>query len=224
MQIISGNLNYSSWSIRGVLVARASGLDIPEKIVPLGFPETREELIATTGLHTVPVLMDGELIIRDSLAIAETLAEKAEAGKVWPKDANKRALARSFCAEMHSGFFALRSQMPVNIRAQSPSPEVEGDLKTDIERVLKIWSDLRARYSGDGEFLFGDWSAADAFYAPVVTRFRTYGYELSGELREYSDAVWESNLLKTLRSEAEAEPWEIRMGDTGPLYAWIRED
>ncbi|MEL6858433.1 MAG: glutathione S-transferase [Pseudomonadota bacterium] len=223
MELLLGNLNYSSWSIRAALVARASGLNIPERVVPLGFPETREQLIAETGLHSVPVLRVEDLIIRDSLAIAEWIAEKSAPGAVWPVDEERRALARSVCAEMHSGFIGLRSQMPVNIRAQSPSPAIEGDLSTDIERVKTIWTTLRTRFHGSGAFLFGAWCAADAFYAPVVTRFRTYGYELSGVLADYSDAVWEHQFLKTLRRQAEAEPWEIEMGHLGPLRAWVRE-
>ena len=223
MKLILGNMNYSSWSIRAALVARGSGLDVPEEITPLGFPETKAKLLETTGHHTVPVLVDGELIIRDSLAITERLAERAEPGKIWPEDPEKRALARTACAEMHSSFIGLRSQMPVNIRASSPSPAREGDLLSDIERVKTIWSTLRGQYASDGPFLFGDWSAADAFYAPVVTRFRTYGYELSGALAAYSDAVWTHPLMQTLKTQAEAEPWEIEMGHLGPLRAWVRD-
>ena len=223
MELLLGNLNYSSWSIRAALVARGCGLDIPERVVPLGFDETKQFLLKETGLHTVPVLRTDHLIIRDSLAITEWLAEKSAPGKVWPEDSDKRALARSVCAEMHSGFLGLRSQMPVNIRATSPTPAVEGDLAVDIDRVKKFWNDLRTQFQRDGEFLFGAWSAADAFYAPVVTRFRTYGYGLTGALADYSDAVWERDLLKTLRAQAEDEPWEIEMGHLGPLRAWVRE-
>ena len=223
MELLLGNMNYSSWSIRAALVARSSGLDIPERVVPLGFEETKQFLLEETGLHTVPVLRTDDLIIRDSLSITEWLAEKSEPGKVWPEDARKRALARSACAEMHSGFFGLRSQMPVNIRARSESPALEGDLATDVERVKTIWSKLRSEFHSDGDFLLGDWSAADAFYAPVVTRFRTYGYTLTGALAAYSDAVWEHDLLKTLREQAEKEPWEIEMGPMGPKRAWVRD-
>lgn len=113
--------------------------------------------------------------------------------------------------------------MPVNIRASSPTPPLEGDLLSDIERVKFIWTTLRARFKSDGPYLFGDWCAADAFYAPVVTRFRTYGYDLSGELAEYSEAVWTHPLLETLKQQAEAEPWEIEMGHLGPVRAWVRE-
>jgi glutathione S-transferase len=223
MELILGNLNYSSWSIRAALVARGSGLDIPERIVPLGFEETRALLIKETGLHTVPVLRSGDLIIRDSLAITEWIAEEAAPGRVWPEDESRRALARSVCAEMHSSFVGLRSQMPVNIRAQSETPALEGDLLSDIERVKTIWTNLRAEFQTSGDFLFGDWSAADAFYAPVVTRFRTYGYALEGVLADYSEAVWEHELLQNLRAQADAEPWEIEMGHLGPLRAWVRE-
>ena len=221
-ELILGNLNYSSWSIRAALVARASGLQIKETIVPLGFDETRETLIAKTGFHTVPVLIDGDLQIRDSLAITEWIAEKADEGGVWPTDPEKRALARSVVAEMHSGFIQIRSKMGVDIRSSKPTPEIAGALEAELNRVLDLWTTCRSRYGKDGAFLFGDWSAADAFYAPVVTRFRTYGYGLSGLAADYADAVWESNLLQALRAQAEAEPWEIELGELGPVRAWIR--
>ena len=222
-ELILGNLNYSSWSIRAALVSRLSGLNIPERIVPLGFPETKASLIAETGLHTVPVLKHEDLYIRDSLSITEWIAEQAEPGRVWPEDPGQRALARSICAEMHSGFIALRSQMPVNIRASSPSPSVEGDLESNINRVLTIWETCLNHNADRGPFLFGDWSAADSFYAPVVTRFRTYGYALEGRIAEYADAVWSHPELIKLRAQAESEPWEIEMGHLGPVRAWVRD-
>jgi len=222
-ELILGNMNYSSWSIRAALVARASGLSIKETIVPLGFDETRETLIERTGFHTVPVLLDGDLIVRDSLAITEWIAERAGAGEVWPVEEDKRAMARSVVAEMHSGFLQIRSLMGVDIRSRKPSPALEGALKDEIDRVLTIWRMCRSQWQSDGPFLFGEWSAADAFYAPVVTRFKTYGYELSGLEKTYSDAVWDSDLLVELRQQAEAEPWEIELGALGPVRAWIRD-
>ena len=223
MELILGNLNYSSWSIRGALIARGSGLDIPERVVPLGFDDTRAMLIAETGHHTVPVLRVDGVIIRDSLAIAEWIAERTEPGAVWPKDDKKRALARSVTAEMHSGFMALRGQMPVDIRSSHPTPPVEGALEQDIARVLKIWTQCRTNFANDGPFLFGEWSAADAVYAPVVTRFRTYGYALDGALKDYADAVWTHPLLQELRVQAEAEPWAIEASASGPIRAWLRD-
>ena len=223
MELILGNLNYSSWSIRAALVARSCGLQIPETIVPLGFEETRQKLIERTGHHLVPVLLTDKLVIRDSLPITEWLAEKAEAGRVWPADDAKRALARSVVAEMHSGFMQIRSRMPVDIRSSKAMPEVDEALELELKRVVKIWTDCRARSAQDGAFLFRDWSAADAFYAPVVTRFRTYGYKLAGPAADYADAVWETDLLQQLREQAETEPWEIEMGFLGPARAWVRE-
>lgn len=223
MELILGNLNYSSWSIRGALIARGSGLDIPERVVPLGFDETRAMLLEETGHHTVPVLRVDGLIIRDSLAIAEWIAERTDAGSVWPKDERKRALARSIVAEMHSGFLALRGQMPVDIRSSHPTPPIEGALEQDIMRVLKLWTQCRTEFADDGPFLFGEWSAADAVYAPVVTRFRTYRYALDGALKTYADAVWEHPLLQKLRVQAEVEPWAIEASAAGPLRAWVRD-
>lgn len=222
-ELILGNMNYSSWSIRAALVARASGLEIPETIVPLGFDATRASLVERTGHHTVPVLLASGLIIRDSLAIAEWIGEQAEAGRVWPSDPAKRALARAVVAEMHSGFLQIRSKMPVDIRSRKPGPDLDEAMQAEIDRVLAIWTDCRAKSDQDGRFLFGAWSAADAFYAPVVTRFRTYGYDLTGAAADYADAVWESGLLQQLRQQAEAEPWEIEMGVLGPARAWLRE-
>jgi len=222
-ELILGNMNYSSWSIRAALVARASGLNLPERIVPLGFDETRNTLVEQTGYHTVPVLIDGDLIVRDSLAITEWIAERAETGRVWPGDPTKRALARSVCAEMHSGFMQIRSKMGVDIRSRKPSPAFEGPLEDEIHRVLTIWTNLRARFADDGPYLLGEWSAADAFYAPVVTRFRTYGFALEGAAKLYADAVWENPLVAELRQQADAEPWEIELGELGPVKAWVRD-
>ena len=222
-ELILGNMNYSSWSIRAALVARDSGLEIKETIVPLGFDDTRATLIERTGFHTVPVLMHKDLIIRDSLAITEWIAERAKRGRVWPEEAAKRALARSIVAEMHSGFMSIRSKMGVDIRSRKPLPEVEGPLKSELNRVLTLWRTCRTQFAGDGPYLFGAWSAADAFYAPVVTRFRTYGYTLDGIEADYADAVWESDLIRQLRDQAEAEPWEIELGELGPVRAWLRE-
>ena len=124
---------------------------------------------------------------------------------------------------MHSGFLQIRSKMAVDIRSRKPGPELDEALQSEIDRVLTIWTDCRSRSVSDGPFLFGDWSAADAFYAPVVTRFRTYGYDLTGAAADYAAAVWETDLLKQLRQQAEAEPWEIEMGVLGPARAWVRE-
>ncbi len=214
-----GNKNYSSWSIRALLVARASGLDIEERVLPLGPEETYEILLRETNQHRVPVLVTDGLVIHDSLAIVEWLAEKAGPGKVWPVDEIKRAKARSLCAEMHASFIDLRSDMGVDIRSSHPTPTMTGGLKWDINRVLEIWSSARAEYKTDGPYLFGEWSAADAFFMPVATRFRTYGIELEGAHEAYAQAVLSHPLSVQLIEEAKAEPWTVDLSKFRPKSA-----
>jgi glutathione S-transferase len=157
----------------------------------------------------VPVLEDGPMRVWDSLAIAEYLAERFPEEHLWPDERGARAVARAVSAEMHSGFAALRSHMTMNVRAdlrgKGRGPGVDGD----IERVLAIWSDCRARFGAGGDFLFGRFSVADAMYAPVVSRFRTYGVTLSGVAREYADAIWALPAMQDWVAAAHAEPWTI---------------
>lgn len=200
-------------------MSRASGLDIEEEVVPLGLEGTREQVIEVSGQHRVPVLVERELVIWDSLSICERIAERAGPGRVWPVDPEARARARTIVAEMHSGFLALREAMPVDIRSRKETPAINEALSADIVRVLEIWRNCRSRYAGDGAFLFGAWSAADAFYLPVVTRFRTYGVELDGDEADYSHAVLETDLFQALERQAKAEPWTIDPGPFGPKAA-----
>ena len=204
-----GNLNYSSWSIRAVLVARGSGLELNERVLPLGPDKTYETLLEETGQHRVPALVTKDVVIHDSLAITEWIAEQVGFGKVWPEDPVKRARARSLCSEMHASFIDIRSDMGVDIRSQHSTPTMSGGLKWDIQRVLQIWEDTRSAYSADGPYLFGEWSSADAFFMPVATRFRTYGVTLDGIAEAYASAVLEHPLSKQLIAEAKAEPWSV---------------
>lgn len=214
-----GNLNYSSWSIRAVLVARGAEIGLRERVLPLGPEETYETLLAETGQHRVPVLVTDRVVIHDSLAITEWIAEQAPAGKVWPIDPIKRARARSLCAEMHASFIDLRSDMGVDIRSRHPTPTLTGGLKWDIERVLQIWRETRDTYSADGPYLFGEWSAADAFFMPVATRFRTYGYELDGVAEAYAQAVLSHPLSVQLIADAKAEAWTVDLSKFRPKSA-----
>jgi len=204
-----GNLNYSSWSIRAVLVARGSGLELNERVLPLGPDKTYETLLEETGQHRVPALVTKDVVIHDSLAITEWIAEQVGLGKVWPEDPVKRARARSLCSEMHASFIDIRSDMGVDIRSQHSTPTMSGGLKWDIQRVLQIWEDTRSAYSADGPYLFGEWSAADAFFMPVATRFRTYGVALDGIAEAYASAVLDHPLSKQLIAEAKAEQWSV---------------
>ena len=214
-QFVSGNLNYSSWSIRPLLVARKVNLPVEEVIVPLDFPETTAQLKALSPTAKVPLLIWDGTEIWESLAITEFIAEWATPGAVWPLEPEKRAVARAVSSEMHAGFQAIRQACSMDIRSRHPAPDMTPALEADISRLQTMWSGLRARYGSGGPFLFGAWSAADAFYTPVVTRFRTYGLPLSGAAAEYSAAVLEDPLFRALEEQAKLEPWWIRYGPGG---------
>lgn len=207
MELLLGNLNYSSWSIRALLVARASDLQIAETVLPLLQETTKDVVRSKTGFHKVPALVDGSIAVRDSLAITEYIAEHSAPGRVWPTDKADRALARAVVAEMHSSFMALRTQCPVDIRSRYPDTVLEAATRADVARVLEIWAECRAKRLKDGPFLFGDWSAADAFYAPVVTRFTTYGVETEGADAAYCAAVLAHPDMADIIKRGEAEPW-----------------
>ena len=206
-----GNRNYSSWSLRGSLLVRQSGLDCAEVVIPLDTDEGRAKIAAVSPSRRVPVLhIDGH-VVWDTLAIAELLHERRPDAGLWPRAAPARAIARSVSAEMHSGFGALRAQMPLDIRGTHAVPTTP-ELRADIERVQAIWSECRKTHGRGGEFLFGAWCAADAMYAPVVSRFRTYGVNLAAPLRGYADAVWAWPAFASLVAEARAEPWSCDLG------------
>ena len=192
LKLVVGNKNYSSWSMRPWVLAREAGIAFEE--VQLKFDETGDgvrvegaEPYSPTG--KVPVLLvDGEPVW-DSLAICETLAELHPEKQLWPAAADARRVARSVCAEMHSGFQGLRGAMPMNLRASLPGKGRNPKSEKDIERVVAIWTSCRSRFGRGGEFLFGRFSVADAFYAPVATRFRTYAVSLPPAAQAYADAV-----------------------------------
>lgn len=216
---VSGNINYSSWSIRALLVARQVGLEADEEIVPLDFPDTTARLAAISPTRKVPLLIWDDETVWDSLAIIEWLAERFPG--VWPENAKARARARAISAEMHSGFPVLRKLCPMDIRSRHAAPDPTDELKADIARVDAIWSETRAAFGAGGPFLFGDWCAADAVYAPVVTRFRTYDLPRSEAAGAYMAAVLAHPLMQQLEAEAEAEPWGITYGPEG-RKAWMR--
>lgn len=206
-----GNRNYSSWSIRGSLLVRQSGLECDEIVIPLDLEDSQRRIAAVSPSGRVPVLHADGSVVWDSLAIAEFLHELRPGAALWPRDAAARARARSVSAEMHSGFGALRAELPMDVRAQR-SVRMTAELAADIARIDAIWSACRAEHGRGGEFLFGAWSAADAMYAPVVSRFRTYGVELSRGASDYAAAVWRWPALQELAAEAAAEPWSLDVG------------
>lgn len=182
--LVVGNKNYSSWSLRPWLAMKVLGLEFEERRVSLYVPGAKEMLLGHSPAGKVPILIDGERKVWDSLAILEYLAESYPS--LWPAPPAARALARSISAEMHSGFAALRQHMSMNIRKRYPGKGRTPESLADVARIVAMWSDCRARFGAAGPFLFGAFSAADAMYAPVVLRFRTYAVELPAPCRALS--------------------------------------
>jgi glutathione S-transferase len=205
--LVIGNKNYSSWSLRAWLALRLGRVDFEEVRIALDQPQTKSEILARSPSGKVPCLIDGPLVVWDSLAICETVNERCVAGTLWPADADARAQARAVSAEMHSGFAALRTHMPMDIRAHRPERGAttlqRSDVAADVARIQSIWTDCLSRSSGP--LLFGRFTIADAFYAPVVTRFRTYGVALSPVLSAYCDAVLALPAMREWVEAAQAE-------------------
>jgi glutathione S-transferase len=214
LTLVIGNKNYSSWSLRPWLLMKHLGVNFREHLIQLSVPSTRGEIDRQGPSGKIPILRDGELCVWDSLAICEYIAELKGAG--WPKDTAARALARSVAAEMHSGFPHLRSQWPMNARARDRHTATTPSLEADIKRVDGLWADCRRRFgAGNGPWLFGEFSVADAMYAPVVLRFNTYGAQVSPLAREYMSAVLDDRHVKEWVSAAERETWVIDSEDVG---------
>lgn len=209
LKLVMGNRNYSSWSLRAWLVLAQTGAPFDEQLIPLDLPGTAEEIRRSSPSGRVPCLVADGLVVWDSLAIAEYLHERFPAAQLWPADAAARAVARSISAEMHAGFTELRTRMPMDIRQKRPGPERSPALDQDVARVQQIWRECRERFGQGGPFLFGPFGIADAMYAPVVTRFRTYGVALEGEPARYAEAVWRYPAMQRWVEGARQEPWEI---------------
>lgn len=205
LTLVIGNKNYSSWSMRPWLLLRQAGIPFDEVRIPLYVPGSEIDLAQWSPSGKVPALHDGEIRVWDSLAICEYLAERFPELELWPADATARAVARSVSAEMHAGFGALREHMSMNIRARYPGQGRTPDCLADIERILAIWTDCRARYGHGGDFLFGRFGIADAMFAPVVLRFETYGVALEGAARAYAEAILALPPLQAWVNDAVAE-------------------
>lgn len=207
MKLIIGNKNYSSWSLRPWLLMSAHGLPFEEVRIGLDQQDTRSLIRKHSEAGKVPVLVDGELTVWDSLAICEYISEQYLDGRGWPGDPMLRAEARSCSAEMHSGFPAIRGQMPMNCRATGRKVSITPELEQEIARVDNLWSACRAKYSTGGPWLFGEFSIADCMFAPVASRFATYGVSLSESAERYQKQVLghESMQLWTRQAQAETE-------------------
>lgn len=187
--LVIGNKNYSSWSLRPWLLLRHFGVGFEEILLPLDTPEFHERIGALSPSRRVPALHDGGLVVWDSLAICEYANERWLDGRGWPRDLAARALARSAAAEMHSGFAALRGQLPMNLRRRPRERHWDDAAQRDIDRVQALWAGLRAR-AGGGDFLCGDFGIVDAMFAPVCVRLRGYGVALDPASAAYADAIY----------------------------------
>ena len=213
LKLIIGNKAYSSWSLRGWLAAKQSGLPFEESVVPLydaDWDKRREgdEFAPSSG--KVPILWDGDVVVWDSLAIIEYLNEKSGGDKFWPADEAARAMARSMAAEMHSGFAALRKNHSMNIRQVYPAKPVLPDVQAELTRLYELWAQARARFGGDSEFLFGSFGAADIMFAPVVTRIVTYSLPVPRFAPAYMNAVLQHPFMQDWIAAAQEEDWVIQ--------------
>ncbi|MCZ6747316.1 MAG: glutathione S-transferase family protein [Acidobacteria bacterium] len=208
-----GNCNYSSWSLRAWLAIEQTGLPFREEIIWFDEDRDRRQRKALSPTGRVPVLLHGKMAIWDSLAIGEYLAELAPEAGLWPDDRMARARARSLCAEMHAGFPAVRATLPLNMRRRMEQHREHGtDVDNEVRRLTSMWTDTRQMFGDDGPFLFGRRTLADAFFAPVASRFRTYGISLKGEAEKWAETVLNLPAMRTWAERANAE------GHPNPAY------
>ena len=206
LTIVLGSKSYSSWSLRAFLALEQSGAPFQEVVVALDQPDTATHIRKYSPSGRVPALLDGELVVWDSLAIGEYLAERYPAAHLWPADPSVRAVARSVSAEMHSGFATLRQQMPMNFHRAPKGVPRNPALDADIARVLEIWHECRTRYGAGGPFLFGAQTLADAMFAPVVVRFRGYAVDVDSEAAAYMRTIASLPAFAKWAAAAASEP------------------
>jgi glutathione S-transferase len=206
LTLVIGNKNYSSWSMRPWMALKGANIPFSEIVIPLytGAAD-KQKILDVTKSGKVPALIDGDMTVWDSLAIIEYLAERFPDANLWPSDRAARAHARSICAEMHSGFMALRNECGMNIHRPIAAKKLSEDAQMNVARVQEIWADCRARYRGQGPHLFGPFTGADAMFAPVVHRFRTYDIGTSAPVRDYMNTMLANAAFAKWTADALAE-------------------
>jgi glutathione S-transferase len=215
LKLVIGNKNYSSWSMRPWLALRANNIAFEEIFIPLYTGEAdKKRILGYTRSGKVPTLLDGDVTIWDSLAIIEYAAERFPEARLWPEDRASRAHARAISAEMHSGFAALRNECGMNLHRPVGGIALSADARADIARVQQIWIECRGRYGQSGPFLFGAFGGADAMFAPVVHRFRTYAIEVASTARGYMDAMMALPAFREWTDAALAETLVIEKFET----------
>ena len=217
MELLIGNKNYSSWSLRPWLVLKHFSLDFSEKLLLLNGEGWKEKLIEETPAGYVPVLFDGDLTIAETIAIIEYIADKYPEKPIWPDDINKRALARAASAQMHAGFAQLREKAPMNLRKDFPGRLNIGELQADLEKVEKLWGECLSQWGGP--FLFGEFCAADAMFAPLATRLKTYSLPMSDIVAQYVQNIHNLPAFIAWRQEALQEPWIVEQDEIDFIQA-----
>ncbi|MFN3946197.1 MAG: glutathione S-transferase family protein [Allosphingosinicella sp.] len=219
LKLIIGNKAYSSWSLRGWLACKQSGLPFQEITVPMFDEEWHRRShgaeFAPSG-GKVPVLWDDKTVIWDSLAIVEWLADRTDKARFWPRDDSARGMARSMAAEMHSSYPNLRRECAMNVRKQFPNFEISDDTRTEVLRILDLWAEARARHGSGGPYLFGDFGAVDIMFAPVVTRFVTYMIPVPRFAATYMEAILNHDWMRDWIEAAQEEPWVIERYEAPP--------
>jgi glutathione S-transferase len=210
LTLVVGNKNYSSWSMRPWMALKAAGIAFDEVVISLYSGDAdKQKILKYSPAGKVPILVDGAVTVWDSLAIIEYAAEKFPEKGIWPKDAAARAHARSISAEMHSGFVPLRSECSMNIHRPHQRRVLSADAVANVARLQEIWSECRSKYGQGGSFLFGTFSGADAMFAPIVHRFRTYGVEVKGSAADYMAAMQAHPAFEAWTAAALKETWVI---------------
>jgi glutathione S-transferase len=212
LKLIIGNKAYSSWSLRGWLACKQSGLAFEELVIPLfneEWDKLREGDEFAPSAGKVPILWDGDIVVWDSLAIVEYLAEKTHRDRFWPSDGSARGMARSMAAEMHSSYQNLRRELSMNVRRRFPPRSLPEAVRAEIIRILELWAQARARHGSAGPYLFGNFSAADIMFAPVVTRFVTYSVPVPRFAATYMEAILDHPWMQQWIEAAQEEPWVI---------------
>jgi glutathione S-transferase len=209
LKLIIGNKNYSSWSLRPWIAMKVAGIAFDEQVISLSATDFKARLSQVSGTGKVPALLDGDVHVWESLAILEYVAEKYPHARLWPADPAPRALARAIAAEMHAGFAPLRRHLPMNMWRPVMPRQLTPEVKANVRRIEEMWIDCRTRYGAGGAFLFGGFGAADAMYAPVVSRLHTYAVEVGEVARAYMAAVMALPAWGEWRAAALAEPWVL---------------
>jgi len=207
--LVLGNKNYSSWSLRAWLALKRCDIAFEEVVIPLAIAGFKEKIREHSKAGLVPILKHNGLVIWETLAICEYLAETFPEAGLWPQNRDARAICRSVSNEMHAGFAALRTHMPMDMRSTYPRDKTNPAVEADISRIIDIWQECRTAYGQGGPYLFGSFTIADAMFAPVVSRFKTYGVDLPETAATYRDAILYNDDMQEWQAAAAQEPWVI---------------